>query len=138
MTDLNRIAQPEEAEEESCLELLDEAVAAHDGILDVELDTAAEKVTFAYDPRRVDEGDIARLEDAHVIFIKRLGLDQNLIELLCAIGRGRGGDLGLNFGVGGDILGHDATSARARTSVSISTLVFISVTAMSIWPSRSA
>ena len=28
MTDLNRIAQPEEAEEESCLELLDEAVAA--------------------------------------------------------------------------------------------------------------
>ena len=61
MTDLNRIAQPEEAEEESCLELLDEAVAAHDGILDVELDTAAEKVTFAYDPRRVDEGDIARL-----------------------------------------------------------------------------
>jgi Cd2+/Zn2+-exporting ATPase len=61
MTDPNLIAQPEEAEEESCLELLDEAVSTHDGILDVELDTAGETVTFAYDPRRVNEGDIARL-----------------------------------------------------------------------------
>ncbi len=47
--------------EQSCLELLDGAVAARDGIVDVELDTAGETVTFAYDPERVAEGDIARL-----------------------------------------------------------------------------
>lgn len=61
MTDSKLLTNPEEAEGESCLELLDEAVAAHDGILDVELDTAGETVTFAYDPQRMGEGDIARL-----------------------------------------------------------------------------
>ncbi|MBP6016064.1 MAG: heavy metal translocating P-type ATPase [Candidatus Promineofilum sp.] len=56
------IIEPYEHEDDlSCLELLDETVAAQDGILDVELDTAGETVTFAYDPRRVAEGDIARL-----------------------------------------------------------------------------
>ncbi|MEZ4541677.1 MAG: heavy metal translocating P-type ATPase [Chloroflexota bacterium] len=48
-------------EDLSCLELLDETVAGRDGIVDVALDTAGETVTFAYDPRRVAEGDIARL-----------------------------------------------------------------------------
>jgi Cd2+/Zn2+-exporting ATPase len=48
-------------EDQSCLELIDETVAAHSGIVDVELDTAAETVTFAYDPRRVGEQDITRL-----------------------------------------------------------------------------
>ncbi len=49
----------------SCLALLDEAVAAQDGIVDVAVDTAGETVTFAYDPRRIEPGDIARL--AHQI-----------------------------------------------------------------------
>ena len=48
-------------EDLSCLELLDETLAGRDGIVDVAVDTAAETVTFAYDPRRVAEGDIARL-----------------------------------------------------------------------------
>ncbi|CUS03492.2 Heavy metal translocating P-type ATPase [Candidatus Promineifilum breve] len=49
----------------SCLALLDEAVAAQDGIVDVAVDTAGETVTFAYDPHRIEPGDIARL--AHAI-----------------------------------------------------------------------
>jgi Zn2+/Cd2+-exporting ATPase len=52
---------PVDEEDQTCLELLDEAVAQQDGIVDVELDTAAESVTFGYDPRQVAEGDIARL-----------------------------------------------------------------------------
>ena len=48
-------------EEQSCLELLDEAVAGRKGIVDVALDTAKEKVIFTYDPRRVDEDDILRV-----------------------------------------------------------------------------
>jgi Cd2+/Zn2+-exporting ATPase len=48
-------------EERSCLELIDDTVADRDGIVDVALDTAGETVTFAYDPRRLAEGDIARL-----------------------------------------------------------------------------
>ena len=61
MTD-RRIVEPDEREEDmSCLELLDETVAAHEGVLDVAVDTAGETVTFAYDPRRVDEDDIADL-----------------------------------------------------------------------------
>ncbi len=61
MTD-RRIVKPDEHEEDlSCLELLDEAVAAHEGVLDVAVDTAGETVTFAYDPGRVNEGDITDL-----------------------------------------------------------------------------
>jgi Zn2+/Cd2+-exporting ATPase len=52
---------PTTDEDQSCLEMLDDAVARQDGIVDVQLDTAAETVTFAYDPGRVAEGDIARL-----------------------------------------------------------------------------
>jgi Zn2+/Cd2+-exporting ATPase len=52
---------PTTEEDQSCLELLDEAVAQQDGIVDVELDTAGETVTFAYDAQRMAEGDIARL-----------------------------------------------------------------------------
>jgi Cd2+/Zn2+-exporting ATPase len=52
---------PIKDEERSCLELIDDTVADRDGIVDVALDTAGETVTFSYDPRRVAEGDIARL-----------------------------------------------------------------------------
>ncbi len=56
------IVEPHEREDDlSCLELLDEAVATHEGIIDVTVDTAEETVTFAYDPRRMHEGDIANL-----------------------------------------------------------------------------
>lgn len=52
---------PESEESPNCLELLDQAVIGHDGIVDVSLDTAGETVTFAFDPRRVDENEIAQL-----------------------------------------------------------------------------
>ncbi len=45
----------------SCLELLDETVAGREGIVDVAVDTAEETVTFAYDPHRMEAGDVARL-----------------------------------------------------------------------------
>ena len=61
MKDENQLLIEKEDEDLSCLELLDETVAAQDGIVDVALDTVGETVTFAYDPRRVDEGDITRL-----------------------------------------------------------------------------
>ena len=61
MSDPNLLLTENETDEPSCLDLIDETVIAHDGIVDVELDTAGETVTFAYDPRRVNEGDIARL-----------------------------------------------------------------------------
>jgi Cd2+/Zn2+-exporting ATPase len=61
MTEKTIVNPASQEEDQSCLELLDEAVAAREGILDVELDTAGETVTFAYDPHRVAEGDIARL-----------------------------------------------------------------------------
>ena len=51
----------EQAEEPTCLELLDEKVTGQNGILDVAVDTAGETVTFAYDPRKLGEGDVARL-----------------------------------------------------------------------------
>ncbi len=50
-----------EQEDQSCLELLDHAVAQEDGIVQVALDTQSEKVTFAYDPARVSELDIQRI-----------------------------------------------------------------------------
>ncbi len=53
--------RPVEAEEPSCLELLDEAVADQKGIVNVAVDTADETITFAYDPQRVSEGDILRV-----------------------------------------------------------------------------
>ena len=61
MRDRVPAALPPTEDPDSCLELLDETVAGRDGIVDVALDTAGETVTFAYDPRRVAEGDIARL-----------------------------------------------------------------------------
>ena len=56
--------RPIEAEEPSCLELLDEAVADQKGIVNVAVDTADETITFAYDPQRVSEGDILRVAHA--------------------------------------------------------------------------
>jgi Cd2+/Zn2+-exporting ATPase len=50
-----------EQNEQSCLELLDDAVAQEDGIVQVALDTANEQVSFAYDPARVSEDDIHRI-----------------------------------------------------------------------------
>ena len=56
------IIEPDEHEGDlSCLELLDEAIATHEGILDVAVDTAGETVSFAYDPQRVKEGEITGL-----------------------------------------------------------------------------
>ena len=49
------------AEEPTCLDLLDQAVADQKGIVNVAVDTADETITFAYDPRRVDEDDILRV-----------------------------------------------------------------------------
>ena len=51
----------EEAQDQSCLELLDEAVAGQDGIVHVELDTEAEKVRFDFDADLVSEADINRI-----------------------------------------------------------------------------
>jgi Cd2+/Zn2+-exporting ATPase len=48
-------------EDPTCLQLLDRAVADQKGIIDVAVDTAGETMTFAYDPRRVDEDDILRV-----------------------------------------------------------------------------
>jgi Cd2+/Zn2+-exporting ATPase len=47
--------------DESCLELIDEAVAGEDGIINVAVDTAEGQVTFDYDPSRVDDSDIIRM-----------------------------------------------------------------------------
>jgi Cd2+/Zn2+-exporting ATPase len=52
-----RIADPDE----SCLELIDEAVAGEDGIINVAIDTAEGQVMFDYDPSRVDDSDIIRM-----------------------------------------------------------------------------
>ena len=61
MSDQKLLPLDSAPEDPSCLALLDEVVAAQDGIVDVAVDTAGETVTFAYDPRRVEPGDIARL-----------------------------------------------------------------------------
>jgi Zn2+/Cd2+-exporting ATPase len=47
--------------DQSCLELLDQAVVGEDGIVHVELDTEAEKVRFDYDPSLITEEDIHRI-----------------------------------------------------------------------------
>lgn len=51
----------EDNHDQSCLELLDEAVVGEDGIVHVELDTKAEKVRFDYDPSLISEEDIHRI-----------------------------------------------------------------------------
>ncbi len=51
----------EEDHDQSCLELLDEAVADQDGIVHVELDTEAEKIRFDFDASRINEEDIHRI-----------------------------------------------------------------------------
>ncbi len=61
MIDIKTLNLTEQEEGPSCLELLDEKVAGHDGIIDVAVDTGGETVTVAYDPRKVSEGDVARL-----------------------------------------------------------------------------
>ena len=43
------------ADDPSCLQLLDQAVAGRKGIVNVAVDTADETITFAYDPHRVAE-----------------------------------------------------------------------------------
>ena len=50
-----------EDHDQSCLELLDEAVVGEDGIVHVELDTEAEKVRFDFDASRINEEDIHRI-----------------------------------------------------------------------------
>ena len=47
-----------EDHDQSCLELLDEAVAGEDGIIHVELDTQTEKVRFDFDASLIGETDI--------------------------------------------------------------------------------
>ncbi|MCP4423257.1 MAG: cadmium-translocating P-type ATPase [Chloroflexi bacterium] len=46
-------------EDTSCLEVINEAVAGHSGIVNVAVDTGDETVAFDYDPDRVSEADIA-------------------------------------------------------------------------------
>ncbi|MCZ2115556.1 MAG: cadmium-translocating P-type ATPase [Anaerolineae bacterium] len=60
MSDLNRV-YPVKEDDPSCLALLGEKVAEQEGILDVAVDTSAETVTFAYDPRKAGDDDVARL-----------------------------------------------------------------------------
>jgi Cd2+/Zn2+-exporting ATPase len=50
-----------EDHDQSCLELLDEAVAGEDGIVHVELDTEAEQVRFDFDASYINEEDILRI-----------------------------------------------------------------------------
>ncbi|WP_374688848.1 heavy metal translocating P-type ATPase [Promineifilum sp.] len=59
MSDQNPLTPTQE--DPTCLQLLDQAVAGQKGIIDVAVDTAGETMTFAYDPRRVDEDDILRV-----------------------------------------------------------------------------
>jgi Cd2+/Zn2+-exporting ATPase len=51
----------EEDHDQSCLELLDQAIVGEDGIVHVELDTEAEKVRFDFDASRINEEDIHRI-----------------------------------------------------------------------------
>ena len=51
----------DQADDPSCLQLLDQAVAGRKGIVNVAVDTAGETITFAYDPQRVAEDDILRM-----------------------------------------------------------------------------
>ncbi len=51
------------AEDQSCLELLDEVAEGEDGIVQVELDTANETLAFSYDPARVDDEHIIHLAE---------------------------------------------------------------------------
>jgi len=51
----------EHSHDESCLELLDKAVASEKGIVHVELDTETEQVLFDFDANLIDEADINRI-----------------------------------------------------------------------------
>ena len=51
----------EKDHDQSCLELLDEAVADADGLVHVELDTQTDEVRFDFDASRVTEEDIHRI-----------------------------------------------------------------------------
>lgn len=51
------------AEDQSCLELLDEVAEGEDGIVQVELDTANETLSFSYDPARVADEHIIHLAE---------------------------------------------------------------------------
>lgn len=51
-------------QELSCLEVIDEAVAAQDGIVNVAVDTSGETISFDFDPGQVSEQDIARVAQA--------------------------------------------------------------------------
>ncbi len=48
-------------QEDTCLELVNEAVAGEPGIVNVSLDTRQERLSFAYDPAVVSERDISRV-----------------------------------------------------------------------------
>jgi Cd2+/Zn2+-exporting ATPase len=52
-------------EDPSCLELLNEAVAGREGIVDAAVDTEAETVSFTFDPTRIGEREIGQI--AHAI-----------------------------------------------------------------------
>jgi Cd2+/Zn2+-exporting ATPase len=54
----------EEDHDQSCLELLDQAVVGEDGIIHVELDTEAELVRFDFDASRIKKKDIHRIASA--------------------------------------------------------------------------
>ena len=55
---MNNENNHEEDHDQSCLELLDEAVAGEQGIVHVEVDTEAEQVRFDFDANLIGEADI--------------------------------------------------------------------------------
>ncbi|MEZ4518945.1 MAG: heavy metal translocating P-type ATPase [Chloroflexota bacterium] len=61
-TETKFTASPAE-EDESCLEMIDEAVSGESGIVNVEVDTADQTVVFDYDPTQVSEADIIHIAE---------------------------------------------------------------------------
>ncbi len=61
--DLQQRLDTAAAEDQSCLELLDEVADGKDGIVQVELDTANETLAFSYDPARVSDDTIIHLAE---------------------------------------------------------------------------
>ena len=53
--------EQDDEHDQSCLELIDEAVAGEDGIIHVAVDTKEATVTLDYDPSRFSEDDFARV-----------------------------------------------------------------------------
>jgi Cd2+/Zn2+-exporting ATPase len=53
--------EEDEEHDQSCLELIDEAVAQEEGVINVEVDTKQETVTLDYDPNQFTEDDFNRI-----------------------------------------------------------------------------